>query len=51
MQLKEFDIVNNMKDVGPKTRSRLITEIGDIRRFKNINCLIAFCGIYAPQYQ
>ena len=51
MQLKEFDTVNNMKGVGPKTRSRLIAEIGDIRRFKNANCLIAFCGIDAPPYQ
>ena len=51
MQLEEFDTVNNMKGVGPKTRSRLIAEIGDIRRFKNANCLIAFCGIDAPPYQ
>lgn len=51
MQLKEFDTVNSMKGVGIKTRSRLIAEIGDIRRFKNANCLIAFCGIDAPPYQ
>lgn len=51
MQLQEFDTVNNMKGVGPKTRARLIAEIGDIRRFKNANCLIAFCGIDAPPYQ
>lgn len=51
MQLKEFDTVSNMKGVGIKTRARLIAEIGDIRRFKNANCLIAFCGIDAPPYQ
>ena len=51
MQLKEFNVVNQMKGVGPKTRARLIAEIGDIRRFKNANCLIAFCGIDAPPYQ
>lgn len=51
MQLKEFNVVNKMKGVGPKTRARLIAEIGDIRRFKNANCLIAFCGIDAPPYQ
>lgn len=51
IQLKEFDTVNKMKGVGPKTRARLIAEIGDIRRFKNANCLIAFCGIDAPPYQ
>ena len=50
-QLKEFDVVNQMKGVGPKTRARLIAEIGDVRRFKNANCLIAFCGIDAPPYQ
>ena len=31
MQLKEFNVVNKMKGVGLKTRSRLIAEIGDIR--------------------
>lgn len=51
MQLKEFDTVNNMKGVGPKTRARLIAEIGDIRKYNNANCLIASCGIDTPPYQ
>lgn len=51
MQLKEFNTVNNMKGVGPKTRSRLIAEIGDIRKYHNANCLIANCGIDTPPYQ
>ena len=51
MQLEEFDIVSNMKGVGIKTRSRLIAEIGDIRKYKNANCLIASCGIDTPPYQ
>ena len=51
MQLKEFDTVNNMKGVGPKTRARLIAEIGDIRKYHNANCLIASCGIDTPPYQ
>lgn len=51
MQLKEFDTVNNMKGVGPKTRARLIAEIGDIRKYHNANCLIANCGIDTPPYQ
>ena len=51
MQLKEFDTVNNMKGVGIKTRARLIAEIGDIRKYKNANCLIASCGIDTPPYQ
>ena len=50
-QLKEFEIVSNMKGVGLKTRSRLIAEIGDIRKYNNANCLIACCGIDTPQYQ
>ena len=51
MQLKEFDTVNNMKGVGPKTRARLIAEVGDIRKYRNANCLIANCGIDTPPYQ
>lgn len=51
MQLKEFDTVNDMKGVGPKTRARLIAEIGDIRKYNNANCLIASCGIDTPPYQ
>ena len=50
-QLKEFETVCNMKGVGIKTRARLIAEIGDIRKYKNANCLIANCGIDTPPYQ
>ena len=50
-QLDEFEVVSNMTGVGIKTRSRLIAEVGDIRRFKNANCLIAYCGIDTPPYQ
>lgn len=50
-QLKEFKTVIEMKGVGEKTYSRLIAEIGDVRRFKNANSLIAFCGIDTPPYQ
>lgn len=48
---EEYKIVSEMKGVGPKTRSRLIAEIGDVRRFKTANSLIAFCGIDTPPYQ
>lgn len=48
---KEFEKVKEMKGVGPKTCSRLIAEIGDVRRFKNASSLIAFCGIDTPPYQ
>ena len=50
-QLEEFKVVNNMKGVGLKTRSRLIAEIGDVRKYKNANALIASCGIDTPPYQ
>lgn len=50
-ELKEFKTVREMKGVGEKTYSRLIAEIGDVRRFKNANSLIAFCGIDTPPYQ
>ena len=50
-KFKEFEIVKEMKGVGPKTCSRLIAEIGDIRRFKSASSLIAFCGIDTPPYQ
>ena len=51
MNLPEFQVVNAMNGVGPKTRARLIAEIGDVRRFRNASCLIAFCGIDTPPYQ
>ncbi len=51
MQLKEFDTVNNMTGVGCKTRARLIAEIGDIRKYRNANCLVANAGIDTPPYQ
>jgi hypothetical protein len=49
--LGEFDTVKKMQGVGAKTVSRLIAEIGDVRRFKNANSLIAYCGIDTPPYQ
>lgn len=49
--LPEFNIVSSMTGVGRKTRSRIIAEIGDIRRFDNSNSLIAYAGIDTPPYQ
>lgn len=49
--LPEYQTVSAMNGVGPKTRSRLIAEIGDVTRFRNARCLIAYCGIDAPPYQ
>ena len=49
--LPEFKVVSSMTGVGRKTRSRLIAEIGDIRRFDSANSLIAYAGIDTPPYQ
>lgn len=50
-KLPEFETVSNMSGVGNKIRARLIAEIGDVRRFKNSNCLIAYAGIDVPTFQ
>ncbi len=49
--LPEYQTVSDMNGAGPKTRSRLIAETGDVTRFRNARCLIAYCGIDAPPYQ
>lgn len=49
--LPEYQVVSDMNGVGPKTRSRLIAEIGNVTRFRNASCLIAYCGIDSPPYQ
>lgn len=50
-ELPEYKIVSEMDGVGMKLTSRIIAEIGDIRRFKNAGSLIANAGIDAPPYQ
>lgn len=50
-ELPEYDIVSKMVGVGEKLTSRIIAEVGDIRRFKNAGSLIAIAGIDAPPYQ
>lgn len=49
--LPEYSIVRNMQCIGDTLAPRIIAEIGDIRRFKNRNSLIAYSGIDAPPYQ
>ncbi len=49
--LPKYQAVSDMNGVGSKTRSRLIAETGDVTRFRNARCLIAYCGIDAPPYQ
>ena len=49
--LPEFDVVTDMYGVGKITGPFLIGEIGDVRRFKNKNALVAFAGMDAPPFQ
>lgn len=49
--LPEFDTVSKMSGVGKKTRSRIIAEIGDVRRYNSASSLIAYAGIDTPPYQ
>lgn len=49
--LPEYDIVKSMEGCGNKLTSRIISEIGDIRRFKNAGSIIAYSGLDAPPYQ
>lgn len=49
--LPEYSVLIAMCGVGPTLASRFIAEIGDARRFRNKNTLIAYCGIDAPPYQ
>lgn len=49
--LKEYDTVRDMPGVGDILASRLIAEIGDIKRFHNKKALIAYAGIDSPPYE
>lgn len=49
--LPEYCIVRSMNGVGDVLASRLIAEIGDVRRFHNGSALIAYAGIDSPPFQ
>lgn len=49
--LPEYSVVRSMKGVGDVLASRLIAEIGDVRRFHSGSALVAFAGIDSPPYQ
>jgi hypothetical protein len=49
--LPEYPVVLEMGGIGEILAPRLIGEIGDIRRFKSRNSLIAYAGIDVPPYQ
>lgn len=50
-ELPEYNIVYSLPGCGKKLTSRLIAEIGDIRKFKNAGSIIAYAGLDAPPYQ
>ena len=49
--LPEYSVVREMKGVRIILASRLIAEIGDVRRFYSGSALVAFAGIDSPPYQ
>ena len=50
-ELPEYEEINKIPGVGKKLTSRVMAEIGDVRRFKNAGSLIAYAGLDAPPYQ
>lgn len=49
--LPEYETVRAMGGVGEVLASRLIAEIGDVKRFESASALVAYAGIDAPVYQ
>ncbi|SDX99262.1 IS110 family transposase [Eubacterium barkeri] len=49
--LPEYPIVRAMGGVGETLAVKLISEIGDVRRFHKGKALVAYAGIDAPPYQ
>jgi len=49
--LPEYETVRAMGGVGDLLASKLIAEIGDVRRFHSKNALIAHAGIDVPPYE
>ena len=50
-ELPEYDVISEIPGCGEKLTSRIIAEIGDIRRFRNAGSIIAYAGLDAPPYQ
>lgn len=50
-ELPEYDVISEMPGCGKKLTSRVIAEIGDVRRFKNAGSIISYAGLDAPPYQ
>lgn len=50
-RLPEYSVVRNMGGIGDVLASKLIAEIGDVRRFHSGKALIAYAGIDDLPYQ
>lgn len=50
-ELPEYDVISEIPGCGKKLTSRVIAEIGDVRRFKNAGSIIAYAGLDSPPYQ
>ena len=49
-ELPEYEEINKMPGVGKKLTSRIIAEIGDVRKFKNAGSIIAYARLDAHHY-
>lgn len=50
-ELPEYNVISEIPGCGKKLTSRVIAEIGDVRRFKNAGSIIAYAGLDTPTYQ
>lgn len=50
-QLPEYDAVMSIYGVGESLGPQIMAEIGDVRRFRNKQSLVAYAGVDAPPYQ
>ena len=50
-ELPEYNVISEIPGCGKKLTSRVIAEMGDVRRFKNAGSIIAYAGLDAPPYQ
>lgn len=50
-QTEEYEVAMEFSGIGDKLAVQLVAELGDMSKFRNKNCLIAFAGIDAPPRQ
>lgn len=50
-ELREYDMVMSMPGIGNILGPRLISEIGNVRRFHSGSALVAYAGLDAPPFQ